>query len=121
MSMIERMLVIPADHEKNVFGQYDEHIKKIEKTLGVTVVSREGTVRVLGPEAAADRGERVLKSLLSLSENKTSITDQNVNYALALVMEEKEQQLAVIDSDIICHTINGRSVRPKTAEIITIN
>ena len=114
MSMIERMLVIPADHEKNVFGQYDEHIKKIEKTLGVTVVSREGTVRVLGPEAAADRGERVLKSLLSLSENKTSITEQNVNYALALVMEEKEQQLAVIDSDIICHTINGRSVRPKT-------
>ena len=114
MSMIERMLVIPADHEKNVFGQYDEHIKKIEKTLGVTIVSREGTVRVLGSEHAADRGERVLKSLLSLSENKTQITEQNVNYALALVMEEKEQQLAVIDSDVICHTINGRSVRPKT-------
>ena len=114
MSMIERMLVIPADHEKNVFGQYDEHIKKIEKTLGVTIVSREGTIRVLGSETAADKGERVLKSLLALSKNGTPIGEQNVNYALALVMEEKEEQLAKIDSDVICHTINGRSVRPKT-------
>ncbi len=114
MSVIERMLVIPADHERNVFGQYDEHVKKIEKTLNVTILNREGSTRVLGSQAAADRGERVLKSLLALSQNGTVITEQNVNYALSLVMEEKEEVLAQIDSDVICHTVNGRSVKPKT-------
>ncbi|HRM02659.1 MAG TPA: PhoH family protein, partial [Anaerostipes hadrus] len=42
------------------------------------------------------------------------ITEQNVNYALSLSMEEKSQSLLELDKDVICHTIQGKAVKPKT-------
>lgn len=40
MSLTELSLNIPTDHVANVFGQFDVYIKKIERTLNVTVVLR---------------------------------------------------------------------------------
>ena len=37
-----------------------------------------------------------------------------MDYALSLTMEEKEASLVEMDKDCICHTINGRPVKPKT-------
>ena len=42
------------------------------------------------------------------------ITEQNVNYALSLSMEEKSPSLLELDKDVICHTIQGKAVKPKT-------
>ena len=45
MSLNEKMIQIPAKNITNIFGEFDVHIKKIERTLGVTVIAREdGTV-----------------------------------------------------------------------------
>ena len=46
--IIEERLELPAEHEKNVYGQFDEHIKKLERSLNVTLVSRDGTLRIVG-------------------------------------------------------------------------
>ena len=32
MGILETMIDIPAEHEKNVYGQFDEHIKKLERS-----------------------------------------------------------------------------------------
>ena len=114
MSMVERIISVPAEHEKNVFGQFDQFIKKIEKSLNVTVISRDGATRVLGGESAADAAVRILNNLLELSRRGNVITEQNVNYAIALSCEEKEGALVEIDRDCICHTINGKPIKPKT-------
>ena len=114
MSMVERIISVPAEHEKNVFGQFDQFIKKIEKSLNVTVISRDGATRVLGGESAADAAVRILNNLLELSRRGNVITEQNVNYALALLEEQKESAIVEIDRDCICHTINGKPVKPKT-------
>ena len=52
--------------------------------------------------------------LLELSKRGNVITEQNVNYALALMAEEKESAIVEIDRDCICHTINGKVIKPKT-------
>ena len=39
---------------------------------------------------------------------------QNVNYALALTAEEKTSVITEIDKECICHTLNGRPIKPKT-------
>ena len=46
-SIIELHLEIPADVEGNVFGQFDEHLKLIERTLNVTLISRDGMLKIL--------------------------------------------------------------------------
>ena len=40
-SIIELHTQVPADLEGNVFGQFDEHLKLIERTLNVTLISKE--------------------------------------------------------------------------------
>ena len=42
------------------------------------------------------------------------MTEQNVDYALSLSFTEKDDQILEIDKDIICRTITGKPVKPKT-------
>lgn len=112
--MNEISMNIPSELLANVFGEFDIHIKKIEKTLGVTVIMREDKVKILGTEAACNGATEVLTSLCELAKRGNQITEQNVNYALALQMEHNGGALVEIDKDVICHTINGKPVKPKT-------
>lgn len=113
-SITEALIEFPAEHERNVFGSFDEHLKVIEKTLSVTLVSRDGKLKILGTPERVEKARRLLEQLLESSRHGNAITIQNVNYALALTMEEKEKDLAKIDQDIICHTIHGTPIKPKT-------
>ena len=40
MGLMEAVIDIPAEHEANVFGQFDVFAKKIERTLHVTFIAR---------------------------------------------------------------------------------
>ena len=82
----------PAEHEKNVFGQFDEYVKKIERALNVTIISRDGKLKILGNETSANQAQRVISQLLMLSKRGNTITEQNVDYTLSLTFEEKEDR-----------------------------
>ena len=112
--IIEQLIEIPAEHERNIFGQFDEYIKKIERTLQVTLISRDGILKIVGPAPNVQKAEKIIRELLGLSIRGNTIQSQNVDYALSLTMEEKEAPLVEMDKDCICHTINGRPVKPKT-------
>lgn len=114
MSIVETVVEIPSQLESNVFGQFDQHVKKIEKTLSVTVIAREGTIKILGSEQASKKAADILRQLCRLAEAGNVITAQNVDYALALSFEDKESAIVEIDQDMICHTINGKVIKPKT-------
>ena len=60
MSLSELMIDIPAEHVKNVFGQFDAYAKKIEKTLHVTLIVRDTGVKILGESKQAEKARRVL-------------------------------------------------------------
>ncbi len=113
-NIVEVRMDLPAEHEKNIFGQFDEHIKLIERTLNVTLIARDGVLKILGNVFRTDQARRLFEQLLELSRRGNVITRQNVNYALSLLMEEKESALTEIDSDLICNTIQGRPIKPKT-------
>ena len=51
---------------------------------------------------------------MELSKRGNTITEQNVNYALSLAAEERTSAITEIDKDYICHTLNGRPIKPKT-------
>ena len=97
MSLTELSLNIPTDHVANVFGQFDAYIKKIERTLNVTVVLRGESMKLLGEEHNLKKAEQVFLQLIELSKRGNIITEQNVNYALALSEEEKEAYDALLD------------------------
>lgn len=114
MSITETIIDIPTDHEKNVFGEFDTYVKIIEKTLNVTIIARNGDIKVVGAAEDVTKAKSVFMQLLELSKRGNTITEQNVNYALSLSFEEKESAIVEIDKDLICHTINGKPIKPKT-------
>ncbi len=114
MSVIESIIDIPTEHEKNVFGQFDNNIKKIEHTLHVTIISRDGQLKIIGGEVAAKELISVFEQLMELSKRGNEITEQNVDYALSLSFDEKESVMLELDDDIICRTVMGKPVKPKT-------
>ena len=114
MNIEEIMIDIPAEHERNVFGQFDSYVKKIEQTLKVSVIPRDGSVKILGSPGKGRQAARVLEQLLTLSMRGNTIQEQNVDYALALSMEGQEEAISEIDRDLICHTTGGKPIKPKT-------
>ena len=114
MSLSELMIEIPAEYEANVFGQFDVYVKKLERTFHVTLISRDGATKIVGERAAAEKVQRILNQLVELARRGNTITEQNVDYAISLVFEDQEQQLVDIDKDLICHTLQGKPIKPKT-------
>ena len=114
MSLTEISLNIPTEHVANVFGQFDAFAKKIERTLHVALVLRDDSLKIIGAQGNIDGAKEVFEQLIALAERGNVITEQNVNYALALLEEHKGSEIVEIDKDIICHTINGKPVKPKT-------
>lgn len=105
---------IPAEHASNVFGEFDSNLKKIEKTLQVETVERNGELKITGRKERVDRAVLILKQLLELSRRKNVIHEQNVDYLLSLTEPEKTEAYVEMDKSCICHTIQGKPVKPKT-------
>lgn len=105
---------VPVEHMRNLFGEFDSHIKKIEEQLRVAVVNRDGAVRISGEREAADHAARIVQELLALSKRGAVLEEQSVEYAIELGKQHKEDMLLAIDSDCICHAVNGKPIKPKT-------
>ena len=110
----EVILEIPLEHERNLFGGLDCHVKKIERTLRVSVILRDGAVKLVGSKSAVEQAKNVFSELLTLSERGNTITEQNVDYVLALSKEHSDVSLAEIDKELIGYTIQGKPIKPKT-------
>jgi len=115
MAILEMEIEIPAEHEKNIFGNFDSNIRKLEKSLNVTTVVRDGVLKLIGEARDVRRAEGILMQLLELSTRGNVITEQNVNYAVGLALDNESTDLAAIDADIVCYTVQGKPIKPRTA------
>ena len=107
-------LDMPAEHMQKIFGMQDTYVKKLERDFGVFIVNRNGGITITGEEKMVKKAEGVLSQLAIISGRGNEIEEQSVDYAITMGMEEKENVLTEIDSDCICHTANGKPIKPKT-------
>lgn len=111
----ECVIDVPAEHMRNIFGLYDSHMKKIEDDFDVSLVNRDGGLKIIGKSREqVDKAASITRQLVELSKRGNVIQEQNVDYAITLGMEDREEELVEIDKDCICHTVNGKPVKPKT-------
>ena len=114
MGYKEKDIQLPSANIQTVFGQFDRNIRKIERSFAVSFVVRDDRLRISGEERSVEKAEKVIMDLSRMAEQKTDITEQSVDYAISLVMDERSEQLSELDRDVICHSISGRPVKPKT-------
>lgn len=99
---------------KTIFGECDKYIQKIEKDLSVDIVLRDDVLRIYGQPQDVKKAGRLILDLAEISGKGNSVETQQVAYGTELAREDKSDVLISLDEDTICHTVNGKAVKPKT-------
>jgi len=89
----------PADNSRlaNLCGQFDEHLRQIERRLNVEIASRGNRFRVTGKPGAAKIGSAVLRSLFQLTDQER-LDPERVHVCL---QETVMQDGRAVDTDIV--------------------
>ena len=112
--LYEQSIVIESAYARSVFGELDSFVKKIERSFHVTVVERNGSIKVMGSREDVECASDVLVELVSIAKKGSDINEQTVNYCISMAMENKKGVASSLDDKLICHTINGKPIKPKT-------
>ena len=117
MSEFSKSITVMSEYVQNVFGQFDVHAKKIEKAFHVSMILRDDKLKISGEEKDVEQAVHVLIQLFAVAARGTAIDEQKVDYTIAMSKDhpqETQENIAELDRDIICHTINGKPIKPKT-------
>ena len=95
-TQISRDIVLePADNNRlaNLCGQFDEHLRQIERRLNVEIASRGNRFRVTGNPGAARIGSDVIRSLFKMTDHER-LDPERVHVCLQeSVMNDSEARL----------------------------
>ena len=113
--MIEQTINVERLEEAAaLFGSFDENIRIIERELEVSVVNRDGSLKVSGEAEAVMYAVKAIQGLLELSGRGEPINEQNVRYVLQLVKAGQEDKIGQMARDVLCITAKGKPIKPKT-------
>lgn len=112
--MEQKKIQISANIISALFGSFDSNIKKIENEYNVTIINRGDDIDVIGESKDIEKAINVINSLIKLIESGEEIDDQKINYTITEVNNNHTDELDKLKNDVICMTINGRALKPKT-------
>ena len=97
-----------------ICGACDCNIKAIEKAFNVKIGYRDDKIGIVGSDRATRLAFHVIDDLSALAVNKEEITEQKLQYAIDLAIENVETSMVDMDKTVICHTTSGKPVCAKT-------
>ena len=103
-----------AEQLSALFGQLDGNVSNIQKQYNVTVVSRDGDLKIIGDEPAISDAAKALEALLRMSGKGQPLSEQTIRYVTSMVADGIEKELEELGGDGICLTSSGKIVRPRT-------
>ena len=99
----------------NLFGNFDENIKRIEKRYNVSITSHGSQIKVKGEVLNVMSASRTIEGLIKLINKGEQITDQNIDYVASLVDDGEDSKIShIADMNCICITSKGKPIKPKT-------
>ena len=114
--MAEKVLTLRDDQEaKALFGKHDQHLRKIEETLGLSIVARGEEIKINGQEPAVAKAARLFDDLLIVVRAGAPIRKDDLDYALKALADPQMIQLRQIYQERIEVPSRRRFVIPRTA------
>jgi phosphate starvation-inducible protein PhoH/intein/homing endonuclease len=99
---------------RELLGQHDEHVKALERQLGVRIDVGEGTLALHGDPIETELGSRVLTQLYGLLEQGYPIYASDVDYALRILSSDRGARLKDIFLDTVFISAHRRTITPKS-------
>lgn len=100
---------------QQLFGVHDEHLKIIEESLGVTILARGNTAKIMaGNPIDANVARRVLAELYGLLRRGYHVDDRTIDRAIAVISSDNDASLADTFLSNAIVSYKGNLIRPKT-------
>lgn len=98
----------------NLFGNFDENVRLIEKELDVAIINRGSDIKIGGEPESVDRAASAVNALLAMAARGETIGEQEVRYVMSQVEEGNEEDLEELGKDVICINSSGNPIKAKT-------
>lgn len=105
---------LSSEELQMIFGANDKYVKKLEQSFEVAIVDRNGKVVIKGREENAERARSVFEQLCQTIRRGNDIEEQKVDYTIEMEKDDQDANLQEMDGDLICHTVTGKPIKPKT-------
>ncbi len=115
LTMAEKLISFHnMEEQAELFGGFDSNIKMIEDAYEVTVLSRNGQLKVTGNGEKLEAAAKVIEDLLNMVQKGQPLNEQTIRNVMQMVADGQEDKLSVLMADCICITSKGKPVKPKT-------
>ncbi|MDE6035703.1 MAG: PhoH family protein [Ruminococcus sp.] len=113
--MAEKIITVDNQEQlAELFGHLDGNINRIQKEYNVSIVSRDGYIKIIGDTKNISGAEKAVKILLKMSGTGQALSEQTVRYVTSMVTDGVEEQLEELKGDGICLTASGKILRART-------
>jgi phosphate starvation-inducible PhoH-like protein len=99
---------------RQLFGEHNNHLKRVEQATDVTIDVRGNSVRIQGDTPMVELAETVLNQLYGLLEDKYPIYQNDIDYAVNVLSRDHRANLKEIFLDTVYITSKKRSIAPKS-------
>lgn len=100
--------------QRFLFGQNDLFLRLIETAFEASIVARGDVILVDGESGEVDRIARLLNDLTTRLKQGAVLTEQYLNYAIAMVKEEGEGPAERISTEALLTSALKKVIKPKT-------
>ncbi|HPZ00952.1 MAG TPA: PhoH family protein, partial [Clostridiales bacterium] len=98
----------------DLFGEFDSHMKILEKEYGVTVITRNGQLKLSGEEPGLEAAAKAIAGMQVLMQKGQPLNEQNIHYVMQMVASGQDGKLGSLMTDCICITSKGKPIKAKT-------
>jgi phosphate starvation-inducible PhoH-like protein len=99
---------------RELLGHHDEHVKLLERELGLRIDVGDGTLTIDGDTVAGELAGRTLTQLYGLLEQGYPIYAADVEYALRILSGDRSARLKDIFLDTVFISAHKRTITPKS-------
>ena len=99
-------------HFRALLGNHDEHVRLVERELGVRIDVGEGTLALTGDPIETELAGRVLEQLYGVLEQGYPIYGSDVEYAMRILAGDRTATLKDIFLDTVFISASRRTITP---------
>lgn len=112
---MDKIIELENDVIKKIFGPFDSNLKKIETKYGVSIVIRDGKIKLLGNEIDIRNVYELIELLADKVKKGSEIGEQELNYCMEMIKEkDNKSEIIGLDDEVVSRTIQGKPIKAKT-------
>ena len=109
----ERLVLDDNQASMVLFGQNNEHLKLIERELGISIHARGNELTLVGADAQVALGRSLLEQLYSLAKRGRNIDRADVARAVSMLSSDKRADVREVFQDTVLVASRSRPISPK--------